>query len=228
MDMLARTVWIDDRGQATVTAAPRYRADEAFVYFGFDFLVEANIDNRARHWSGDDEISRNALRRQADCLLAPFTRRVWVQSAARRLPSINPAQLRWLDRPYKPSQERGNDVNLNAERIGACTPYSAAGIRFAGAARFAEKAARDELARVTDLTARCEEARRCAGASLDGPPRPGRGPQGRRPDRDRHRELRHRYRHRRRARGRTGHPSIKVISVTCLVRAATLPGVDGG
>lgn len=164
IDMLARTVWIDDRGQATVTLRCDPRVNGAIVYFGFDFLVEANIAT-ALGLVGEDEISRNALRRQADCLLAPFARRVWV-----RLPQKtaidNPDLVEWLDRPYKPVQERGNDVNLNAERIDALYSYMGGANQFTGAAWFAEEVAKRELVRVTDLSAQCEKARQAAIASL--------------------------------------------------------------
>jgi ATP-dependent helicase HepA len=162
MDMLARTVWIDDRGQATVTLRPDPRANEANVYFGFDFLVEADID-AALDLVGNDEISRNALRRQADCLLAPFIRRVWVQIPSKT--AVNhQSQLDWLNRPYKPGH--GNDVNLNTQRIGPLFDLFGGQQNFTGAARFAEDVARGELARVTDLRTRCDEAHHYAIASL--------------------------------------------------------------
>jgi ATP-dependent helicase HepA len=225
MDMLARTVWIDDRGQATVLLRRDPRADHAFAYFGFDFLIEADID-AALALAGGGEISRNALRRQADCLLAPFTRRVWAQ-LGRTITAVDlPGQLAWLDHPYKPSQERGNDVNLNAERIGGLYALFGGRERYSGVARSAEKAARDELTRVADLTARCDEARRYATASLT---------------------VRRAQAEARQAAGRIltdtesfatdvaiagalvaglATPVVKVISVTCMVRAAKLTGVD--
>jgi len=225
IDMLARTVWIDDRGQAAVTLRSDPRVNGAIVYFGFDFLVEANICT-ALGLVGDDELSRNALRRQADCLLAPFIRRVWV-----RLPQKtaidNPDLVKWLNRPYKPSQERGNDVNLNAERIGALYSYMGGAKQFTGAAWFAEEVAKGELAHVTDLTAQCEKARQAAIASLT---------------------VRRVQAEARKAAGRIvtdtesfafdiaiadalvaglATPTIKVISATCLVHG-TLPGVPRG
>ena len=164
IDMLARAVWIDDRGQAAVTLRRDPRATEASVFFGFDFLVEANV-GAALGLVSDDEISRNALRRQADSLLAPFIRRVWV-----RLPretAVDDSKLiDWLDRPYRPAQERGLDVNLNADRIGILHSYLGGSLQFTGAAWFALEIAENELARVTDLTAQCEKARNGAVASL--------------------------------------------------------------
>jgi ATP-dependent helicase HepA len=225
IDMLARTVWIDDRGQATVTLRHDPRADGAIVYFGFDFLVEADID-AAIQMVADDEISRHALRRQADCLLAPFTRRVWVQSPARTAIS-HQGQLDWLNRPYKSAQDRGNDINLNPQRIGPLLDMFGGRGRFEGAARFAEKVATGELQRVTDLRTRCDEARQQATANL---------------------AVRRVQAEARQAAGRLvtdtesyatdvtiadtlvaglAKPRVAVISVNCLVRGS-LPGVDRG
>jgi ATP-dependent helicase HepA len=225
MDMLGRTVWMDDRGQATVMLRRDPRADGAVVYFGFDFLVEADI-NMALGLVGNNEISRNALRRQADCLLAPFTRRVWIQIPGKTAID-HQGQLDWLNGAYKPSQDRGNDVNLNAQRIGPLLDHFRGRQNFTGAARFAENVARGELARITDLTARCDEARHYATANLT---------------------VRRVQAEARQAAGRIvtdtesyatdvtiadalvaglANPVIKVISVTCLVRGA-LPGVNGG
>ena len=223
IDMLARTVWIDDRGQATVLER-RYPGN-ANVYFGFDFLVEADIE-AALGLVGDDPISRNALRRQADCLLAPFTRRVWVPLPG-RVAIDEPAQVKWLDQLYKPRESHGPDTNLNAQRIGALFVKFGGRDRFANGARYAEHVARDELGRVTDLRAQCEEARQQATLGL---------------------AVRRAQADARKAAGRIvtdtesysidlgiadalidglADPVIKVISVTCLVRGA-LPGVDRG
>ena len=163
------------------------------MYFGFDFLVEADID-AALQMAEDDEISRHALRRQADCLLAPFTRRVWVQSPARTAIS-HQGQLDWLNRPYKPAQDRGNDTNLNAQRIGPLLDMFGGRGRFEGAARFAEKVATDELERVTDLRTRCDEARQQATANLAVRRVQAEARQAAQA-RDRHGKLCHRRRHR--------------------------------
>ena len=226
MDMLARTVWIDDRGQATVTLRRDPRADGATVYFGFDFLVEADID------AALDLVGRRRDQPQCRC-------------AARRTASSRPSpgasgyRSRARPRSTTRANSTGSTVRTSqartAETISTSTPSasapcstcSAAGSRFAGAARFAEEVARDELERVTDLTTRCDEARQYATASLT---------------------VRRVQAEARQAAGRIvtdtesyatdvaiadalvaglAKPVIKVISVTCLVRGA-LPGVDRG
>jgi ATP-dependent helicase HepA len=221
--MLARTVWIDDRGQATAFLRRDPRAGQPYVYWAFDFLVEAKIDAALR-LVADDPIGRNALRRQADSLLAPFTRRVWVQ-AANKSAVDHQGQITWLNKDYRPSQEHGLDVNLNPQRIGPLLELFGGRDRFSAATRFAEKVARSELERVSDLRARCEEARQQAASSL---------------------AIRRVQAQARQAAGRivtdtesyamdvgiadallTGlaEPLVKVISVTCLVRG-TLQGLD--
>jgi ATP-dependent helicase HepA len=223
MDMLARAVWIDDRGQATVLE--RRYPGEAHVYFGFDFLVEADVETPLG-LVGDNPISRNALRRRADCLLAPFTRRVWVPLPGRGAVD-NHDQVKWLDQLYKPKQDHGPDINLNAQRISALFVKFGGRDRFAAGVRFAEQVARDDLGRVSDLRTQCEEARQQATSSL---------------------AVRRAQADARRAAGRIvtdtegyatdldvadalidglSNPTIKVISVTCLIRGA-LPGVDHG
>jgi ATP-dependent helicase HepA len=225
VDMLARTVWVDDRGQATVTLRHDPHEKGAVVYFGFDFLVEADISG-ALELAGTSDIARRALRRQADCLLTPFTRRVWIQLPGKTAID-HPGQLDWLNRPYRPREERGNDINLNAKLIGHLFDLFGGRENFTGAARFATKVAESELARVSDLTKRCDEARQYAAASL---------------------AVRRVQADARRAAGRIvtdvesyaadisiadaliaglTNPITNIVSVTCLVRGS-LPGVDRG
>jgi ATP-dependent helicase HepA len=201
------------------------RAAEVSIFFGFDFLVEANV-GAALGLVREDEISRNALRRQADSLLAPFTRRVWVR-LPRKTAVDDPDLIKWLDRPYRPAQEHGLDVNLNADHIGILHSYMGGARQFTGAAWFASEVAESELTRVTDLTVQCERARAAAVASLT---------------------VRRVQAEARKAAGRIvndtesyaldiavadalvaglAEPAIKVISVTCLVHSP-LSGVRDG
>lgn len=161
IDMLERSLWIDDRGQATAFLRQDRRTNgEAYTYFGFDFLVEADI-TQALDRFGEDEKSRKALRRQADCLLAPFTRRVWVQYPG--LTAIeHQGQLDWLNAPYNPESRNWPDVNLNAERIGALYRKLGGQDQYVKATWAAEDIARRELSRVTDLNVRCAAARQRA------------------------------------------------------------------
>ena len=162
IDMLASTVTIDDRGQASAfTRRDISLRGEPRVYFGIDYLVEADI-SAALELTGQDPEARNAVRRQADCIFEPFMRRVWVP-AGEDTAVDSPEFLQWLDRPYAPD---GGDVNLNPTRITPLLDLFGGVAKFADAARAAELTSRRELARVTDLTSRCEQARKSAVQAL--------------------------------------------------------------
>jgi ATP-dependent helicase HepA len=218
IDMLARAVWIDDRGQATAFLRQVPSEKHAYLYYGFDFLVEADIQAGLAR-AGDDPITRNALRRQADCLLAPFTRRIWVQGA-RKSAVEDALQVQWLDLPYKTKGKGFADINLNADKIDALLSRVGGRTGFTADARTALESATNELRRVTDLQSRCERAREQASSILT---------------------IRRAQAEARQAAGRlvtdtesyagnvdiadalisgVSAPTVKVISVTCLVRGA--------
>ena len=71
----------------------------------------------------------------------------------------HPGLVAWLDRPYVPDRE---DTNLNPTRIGPLYDLFGGMAGFADAARAAETVSRRELARVTDLASRCDEAQKRA------------------------------------------------------------------
>ena len=158
IDMLANTIDIDDRGQASVFL----RRDASVrggpqVYFGLDFLVEADI-GAALKLTGDDRETRHAVSRQADCIFEPFMRRVWVRAGEDKAVD-HPGLVEWLNRPYAPTK---GDVNLNPMRIAPLHDLFGGTPGFADAARAAETISRGELARVSDLASRCEEAQKRA------------------------------------------------------------------
>src|SRR5258708_10980072 len=82
--------------------------------------------------------------------------RVWVPAGGDRA-ADSPDLLEWLDHPYAPAR---GDVNLNPTRIGPLLDLFGGISKFAHAARSAEMTSRRELARVSDLVTRCEEARK--------------------------------------------------------------------
>jgi ATP-dependent helicase HepA len=164
IDILASTVRIDDRGQATAFVRKDQRfAGDPEVYFGMDFLVEAETDATLR-LVRDDPISAHAIGRQADRLLAPFMKRVWVP-AGQDAAIEDKELIAWLNRPYDKRPPLG-DVNLNETRIGQILDFFGGADRFAAAARAAGDTGRSELVRVTDLSARCEQARKHGTESL--------------------------------------------------------------
>jgi hypothetical protein len=128
---------------------------EPEVYFGMDFLVEADID-AALQQTGEDAGTRQAVRRQADRIFEPFMNRVWVPAGGDRA-ADSPDLLEWLDRPYAPAR---GDVNLNPTRIGPLLDLFGGVSKFTEASRSAEITSRSELVRVSDLVTRCGEAQK--------------------------------------------------------------------
>jgi ATP-dependent helicase HepA len=150
IDMLASVAAIDERGQASVFLRRDSRVQgEPEVYFGMDYLVEADIQAALR-LTDDTPETRRALRRQADQLLEPFMGRVWVPAGAAAAVA-DPHLVIWLDRPYDPGR---GDLNLNPDRIGSLLEWFTGRDRFAQAARMADEVGRRELARVSELDAR--------------------------------------------------------------------------
>ena len=108
--------------------------------------------------TGNDRETQYAVGRQADCIFEPFMRRVWVRAGDDKAVD-HPGLVDWLDRPYVPDRE---DCNLNPTRIAPLYDLFGGMAGFADAARAAETISRRELARVTDLTSRCDEAQKRA------------------------------------------------------------------
>lgn len=150
IDMLASVGAIDERGQASVfLRRDAHVPGEPEIYFGMDYLVQADLDDALR-LAGDAPGTRRALRRQADRAFEPFMSRVWVPAGGDAA-IADPELLTWLDRPY--DKERG-DVNLNPDRFGPLLEWFGGQDKFAQAARKADQVGRRELARVSDLDAR--------------------------------------------------------------------------
>ena len=105
IDMLGNTIVIDDRGQASVFLRRDARVrGEPQVYFGLDFLVEADI-TAALKVAGNDRETQYAVDRQADRIFEPFMRRVWVRAGDDKAVD-HLGLVDWLDRPYVPDRER--------------------------------------------------------------------------------------------------------------------------
>ena len=82
------------------------------MYFGLDYTVEAALQE-AIVAAGNSLTAGIALRRQADRILPPFLRRVWLP-AMKEAAVDDSATLSWLNRPYDPAR---GDLNLNPDRI---------------------------------------------------------------------------------------------------------------
>ena len=193
------------------------------MYFGLDFLVEADIA-AALKVTGDDRETRHAVGRQADCIFEPFMRRVWVRAGDDKAVD-HPGLVAWLDRPYVPDRE---DINLNPTRIGPLYDLFGGIAGFADAARAAETISRRELARVTDLASRCEEAQKRAAqaAAVQSAQAQARQAAGRLvTDTKSYLDRRPGGR---RAHQRTGQPHIMVMAVACIVRGNLVMAKHGG
>ncbi|WP_260321866.1 protein DpdE [Micromonospora parathelypteridis] len=151
IELLAAVVAIDDRGQAS--ALWRSGRSQESVHFGFDVIVEADLDAALSHRAAGTE-ALHAIRRQADLLLPPFMGRIWLDAADAQV--TDEVLLRWLNAPYPHQRDR----NLNSDRITPLLDSFGGAERFAAAARRAEAIARRLIVqgdRVRDRTAAAYE-----------------------------------------------------------------------
>lgn len=160
VDLLSEAILNDDLGQSAVfRRVDRHmpRDQEPQPYYGFDFLIEADVATALSCVESSSDAGR-ALRRQADRILAPFVRRIWVEGGTNRAVT-NPAQLAWLNEPYN---KKNGDRNYNSARgdeyFGLFGGQEAA----ASFAREASQAAVGFLYQHTNLAATCEEAQQQA------------------------------------------------------------------
>jgi ATP-dependent helicase HepA len=158
-DALADWAWGDDRGQATAFSRP-YAHQQGGVdpYFGFDYLVEADIAPAAA-LVAEHPRAEQALRRQADRVLTPFTIRVWIHAFSDE-PVVDDGQQQWLDKPYDKAALR--DRNYSGERLGELFDIFGGPEEYQAATLAAEAASREHMAAVTDLRRLCDEARAAA------------------------------------------------------------------
>lgn len=148
VDLLAHVIDNDDRGQATcvIRIDPRYQEEEPDVYFGFDFLVEADL-RAAIACVPDAPSAVPALRRRADRLFPPFTMPVWVEVEG-DCALADPAVTMWLERPLDPRRDHdiaGRRLDELVGRFGGWAGFRKAGVE-------AEHSARVHLAETAKLT----------------------------------------------------------------------------
>lgn len=150
VDTIGQILDLDDRGRASA----QWRVDpdwdgDPLAYFGFVYLVEANTDPAVRGLT-DTDLELASVRRRADRALAPFTRTVWIGSDTEEAIE-NPKLISWLESPYRRTV---NDVNLSVDRTSPLHDLFRGETGFITSATSAERAARSELFRFTDLNAR--------------------------------------------------------------------------
>ncbi|MFD8386981.1 protein DpdE [Streptomyces sp. NPDC059679] len=161
VDMLAAIAGIDERGQASAFKRPdKSHMGEPEPYFGFDYLVETDIA-KAKEAISSQEAASLALQRQADRLFPPLTVRVWVPAGSTQPVTLNSA-LDWLNRPYN----NKTDDNFNSDRLRSLVDLFGGWPEYKLSAEAAEKIARAELLRVTELADLCAKAQERAGQQL--------------------------------------------------------------
>ncbi|WP_127817851.1 protein DpdE [Microbacterium sp. CPCC 204701] len=144
---------LDDRGQAVAMwrLDPRWPNDP-FTFFGFDFLIEADLDPMLQVLEGDP-IVEPVARRRADAAFPPQRRRVWVPvNTQEPITSLN--FIAYLDRPF----ELGPDQNLNYKRIPALHSILGGEQNLAPIATACFEAAQRYVVALDDVTVVSEQA----------------------------------------------------------------------
>lgn len=164
MDMLANVAAIDDRGQAVCfwRPDPRHRG-ETELYFGFDFLVQADLHTAllaARDVVAHHPSARKAIRRQADALFPPFMTKVWVTTDGN--PVTDAGLERWLDQPY----HNQRDVNLDRAQFAELVALVGDRDAFRRLGEASEACARTHFSDTTELSVRSAAALRAADQRL--------------------------------------------------------------
>jgi ATP-dependent helicase HepA len=153
IDGLEVLLGLDDRGQAVAMwRFSRSGPNDPMTFFGFDFVVEADITPMLEMLAGRTEVEPIA-RRRADAALAPQHQRVWIPSHA-QIPVDDAELAAYLSLPYL----KGRDVNLNFERIGALHTLLGGEANLAPVAENCLAAAREYVAVVADVDAASRKA----------------------------------------------------------------------
>lgn len=148
MSGLENVIKIDERGQASAMLR-LLKTQEPVSYFGFDLLVEADLNSAVKHLDGSGEL---ALRRYADALFPPMLVRVWLRAGADEFVR-DPKILTWLNREYDNQRDEnfGRQINILADVFGGFD-------RFGEQVRTAEKTAVETFANEASLRARADRA----------------------------------------------------------------------
>ncbi|WP_258562998.1 protein DpdE [Streptomyces phytophilus] len=158
VDSLVDAAVGDDLGQAAaICRVDRQFRGEWQPFFGFDYVVEATIEQAAA-LVGESQAACRALRRQADRVLAPFMLRVWVQAGTKHVVT-DQELITWLNRPYDKSQ---GDKNYNQDRVDELFDIFGGADSCGQSAESAQEVARNHLVEATDLETACREAKELA------------------------------------------------------------------
>ncbi|WP_159600127.1 protein DpdE [Agromyces humi] len=138
---------LDDRGQAVAMWRLDQRwPNDPFIFFGFDFLIEADFDPILQLLD-DDPALEPVARRRADAAFPPQRQRVWIPVNT-QAPVSSPGFITYLDRPF----EQGPDQNLNYEKIPALHFLLGGEANLAPVANASYEAARRHVVGLADVT----------------------------------------------------------------------------
>lgn len=154
IDGIEAILELDDRGQASALwrIDPTWDGDP-LVYFGFDYMIEADPKPVLDKLGGDVDMRPIAVRR-ADTAFPPFQMRVWMAVNSPE-PVTDSIDLRFLNLPFDGDRR---DVNLNLARISALHGLVGGEASFNTIATGCEAAAQNQLAIMANLQSRCESA----------------------------------------------------------------------
>lgn len=153
MDGIRSLLELDDRGQAVALWRwiPRW-SEGPLVCFGFDFLVEANLEPLLKVMPGYGS-SEPMARRRGDAALPPQHERVWVSASSFAVVEDR-ALVGLLDLPF--TQPR--DQNLNHDRIGALHSLAGDQANLASVAQRCLEVARRQVDVVADVVGASKRA----------------------------------------------------------------------
>ncbi|MEH3135978.1 MAG: protein DpdE [Mycolicibacterium neoaurum] len=148
IDAIEALLDLDDRGQAVAMwRLNRNWTQEPLVFFGFDFLIEADLDPILKA-IGDNREMDPVARRRADAALRPKHHRVWVPVNSST--AVADSQFEgYLSEPHRDRR----DTNLNPQRIGALHALIGGEENFDSVATGCYMTARAHLDAISDLVA---------------------------------------------------------------------------
>lgn len=146
VDGLEDLLNLDDRGQAVAMwRLDRTWPHDPLAFFGFDFLIEANVEPILAVLGRDREAAPIA-RRRADAAFPPQHQRIWVPITNKE-PVTDIRLIAYLGEPLL----KNRDVNLNADRIPALHTLVGGDQHLASVAEACFAAARARVDRVADV-----------------------------------------------------------------------------
>lgn len=162
IDGVESLLGLDDRGQAVAMwRLDRRWPNDPFTFFGFDFLIEADLDPIVQLLDGHSEVEPIA-RRRADAAFPPQSQRVWIPVHT-QIPLSKPGLVAYLNRPF----DQGPDQNLNYERMPALHALLGGEANLAPVAKACFDAARRKVAVMSEVAEASAKAALKAGRDTE-------------------------------------------------------------